>query len=688
MASRGEIALRVIRACRELGVRSLALVAGRRARRHRRARGRRRRRGADATWTPRRSPSRPPRAARRRSTPATASSPSRPSWPRPAAPRASSSSGRSAGRARHARAQGRRARAGASAAGVPVVPRRRGRRTSVGYPLLVKARAGGGGRGMRVVRERRASWRRRSRRRRARPRRRSATAVSSTSATSRAPATSRCRSCATRTAPASTSASATARCSAATRRWSRRRPRPASAASLRGELGAAALRLAEAVGYVGAGTAEFLLAPDGSWYFLEMNARIQVEHPVTELVTGIDLVRAQLEIAAGQAARARSRATCCCAATRSRRASTPRTPTHGFLPTSGTRPAPCAGRAGRASASTPASTAATRSGTRYDGLLAKLCVHGETRARALARLRAALDDVVVLGLTTNLPAPALRSRRIRTFERGAVDTGWLERDVAAGSRRRHGPRRRWPPPTRTPRASSARARGRAAGARACARPEPALPVGARRRRRAARLDGGRDVRVRARRARPSPSSTRGAAPGAAAAGARRSPRPCRAPCCGWTCAEGDEVEEREPLLVLEAMKMEHPVWAPFAGRRRRTSPAARASRSPPANCCWNRRRQPASVATCRSEACDRSTHRPRARRRGRRDPRHRPRRGSGRLARRCSCGRSPPPGAAILYATRRIWLGLIASWRSRRPADADPPAPPEGAGPGCSGSSR
>jgi acetyl/propionyl-CoA carboxylase alpha subunit len=201
-------------------------------------------------------------------------------------------------------------------------------------------------------------------------------------------------------------------------------------------------------------------------------------------------------------------------------------------------------------------------GTRYDGLLAKLCVHGETRARAIARLRAALDDVVVLGLTTNLPL--LRAVASHPdFERGGVDTGWLERtwqpapddepppeaqaaaDAFAASERGVSPwQGRWRAVAGEPAVDAPVARA----------PDGALHVW---------LEG-RDVRVeRSALGEPERHARRA---GGGAAGVARIVAPMPGAVLRLAVAEGDAVEERTPLLVLEAMKMEHPLWAPFAGR--------------------------------------------------------------------------------------------------------------------------
>src|SRR5947199_3097201 len=201
-------------------------------------------------------------------------------------------------------------------------------------------------------------------------------------------------------------------------------PSVAVTPALRRRLGEAATAAAGAVGYLGAGTIEFLLAPTGEFYFLEMNTRIQVEHPVTELVYGVDLVREQLRVAQGQPLRVHS------GALQPRGHAiecriTAEDPFNDFLPVTGvTRHLPQpAGPGVDCDSRVEAGNEVTLF---YDPLLAKLIVWGDTRATALQRMRRALRELVIVGL------PSSQSFHLRVmadpeFQRGDVDVTYLER---------------------------------------------------------------------------------------------------------------------------------------------------------------------------------------------------------------------------------------------------------------------
>jgi acetyl/propionyl-CoA carboxylase alpha subunit len=206
-------------------------------------------------------------------------------------------------------------------------------------------------------------------------------------------------------------------------------PSPAIDERERAAMTAAAVALAKAVRYRGAGTIEMLRAPDGRFYFLEMNTRLQVEHPVTELITGVDLVRAQLHVAAtgtlpfaqgdlqrhGHAIEARLYA---------------EDAAHGFLPQAGTAlrvrwPNGPFVRVDRGI------EAGDEVSVHYDPMLAKVIAFGPDRATALARLAGALDPMRVHGVVTNLPF--LRALvRDESVARGAFDTEWIEREFLPG----------------------------------------------------------------------------------------------------------------------------------------------------------------------------------------------------------------------------------------------------------------
>ncbi len=209
-------------------------------------------------------------------------------------------------------------------------------------------------------------------------------------------------------------------------------PAPGMTPERRAQMGEAAVAAAKAVGYVGAGTVEFIAEQDGRFYFMEMNTRLQVEHPVTEAITGQDLVEWQLRVASGEplplkqselrmhghAIEARI-----CA----------ENPDAGFLPATGSLDV----------ARWPGHVSFERGNVRidagvregdaispyYDSMIAKLIVWGEDRAQALARLDLALRDTHIVGLQTNV-AFLRRCAATSSFSKADLDTGLIEREKA------------------------------------------------------------------------------------------------------------------------------------------------------------------------------------------------------------------------------------------------------------------
>ena len=203
-------------------------------------------------------------------------------------------------------------------------------------------------------------------------------------------------------------------------------PSPAVSGALRERMGAAAVAAARAIGYEGAGTLEFLLDAKGAYWFMEMNTRLQVEHPVTEAVAGLDLVELQLRVAAGeplplaqQDVRLSGHAieVRLCA----------EDPRQGFMPQSGTlaawRPSPAlrVEHALRDGAAVPPF---------YDSMIAKLVAHGPTREEARRRLVAGLQDTVALGLATNQQF-LQRALSHPVFAHGSATTAFIAEQAEA-----------------------------------------------------------------------------------------------------------------------------------------------------------------------------------------------------------------------------------------------------------------
>jgi acetyl-CoA carboxylase biotin carboxylase subunit len=206
-------------------------------------------------------------------------------------------------------------------------------------------------------------------------------------------------------------------------------PCPALDESLRADMGQAAVLAAQVSDYTNAGTVEFILTPDKQFYFMEMNTRIQVEHPVTEMVTGIDLVKEQIRIAAGEplgytqddielnghAIECRINA---------------ENPQNGFTPCPGLVSFYC-----------PPGGLGVRIDSHvysgyiippyYDSMIGKLIVHGKNRAECIVRCRRALSEFLVEGIHTTIPFQQQILLR-QDFIRGEYDTGTVEQILADG----------------------------------------------------------------------------------------------------------------------------------------------------------------------------------------------------------------------------------------------------------------
>jgi acetyl-CoA carboxylase biotin carboxylase subunit len=318
-----------------------------------------------------------------------------------------------------------------AAAGVPVVPGSQGivadadeagaEAARIGYPLIIKASAGGGGRGMRVVRSRDElvpHWET------ARNEAQQAFGVPDVYLEKFIERPRHIEFQVLGDNHGSVMHLGERECSIQRRHQKlvEESPSMALTSERRAELGRMVVDALRKIGYSNAGTVEFLMDEDGSFYFIEMNARIQVEHPVTEMVTGVDLIKSQIRIAAGEKLNAavgpiefRGHSIECRV-----NAEDPDT----FVPSAGRitafespgGPGVRVDTAAHADAVIP---------PYYDSLIAKLVVHGRDRSEAIARMRRALEMFVVEGIKTSIP---LHQRILADadFEAGRLDTHFLE----------------------------------------------------------------------------------------------------------------------------------------------------------------------------------------------------------------------------------------------------------------------
>jgi acetyl-CoA carboxylase biotin carboxylase subunit len=189
-------------------------------------------------------------------------------------------------------------------------------------------------------------------------------------------------------------------------------------------MGEATLKAVRAVDYVNAGTVEFLLDADGPVYFMEMNTRVQVEHPVTEQITGVDIIKEQIRIAAGQPMKHATQEAVQMRGHAIEFRINAEDPDHDFRPHPGEVRIfnPPGGFGVRVDSHLYSGYSVP---PHYDSLLAKLIVWGETRAEAIARARRALDEFIIVGIPTTIPFHQA-AIEVPAFQAGEVYTDFVE----------------------------------------------------------------------------------------------------------------------------------------------------------------------------------------------------------------------------------------------------------------------
>jgi acetyl-CoA/propionyl-CoA carboxylase, biotin carboxylase, biotin carboxyl carrier protein len=355
-------------------------------------------------------------------------------------------------------------------------------------------------------------------------------------------------------------------------------PGPAVTDTLRRQMGQAALAVAAAVGYEGAGTVEFLLANNGDFFFLEMNTRLQVEHPVTEAITGRDLVADQLRLAAGEPLGLEQAAIGLAGHAVEARLYA-EDPEGGFLPAAGTIRHLRWPDGVRIDTGVDAGSEVT---DRYDPMLAKVVAHAPTRNAALQRLREALAETELLGVRTNLrflrwllDQPVVADGQVRTDTVESLllpdlpipeDEHWRAAAEAAcaagllpGGAWGGGWRSNAPPIVRLRHGDEERTVAPAVYEETLPVPVAVDPE-----------DGtihvdveGQSVELHLARPPSVEEAIRHAAAHGEGTAALVAPMPGRV--IAVRAGEGDRVEAHAPLVVIEAMKMEHAVVSPMAG---------------------------------------------------------------------------------------------------------------------------